>query len=97
MFSVLFPGQGSQAVGMIKNLYNNFTYVKSFFDQADELLQIPLTKMILEGPKETLNKTENTQPAIFLSSYSIFEVIKNETSFYMNEAKFFAGHCIGEY
>ena len=97
MFSVLFPGQGSQEVGMVKNLYNNFHYVKSLFDQADELLQIPLTKMILEGPKETLNKTENTQPAIFLSSYSIFEVIKNETSFDMNEAKFFAGHSLGEY
>ena len=97
MFSVLFPGQGSQAVGMIKNLYNNFTYVKSFFNQADEILQISLSKMILEGPKEILDKTENTQPAIFLASYSIFQVIKNETSFDLNKAKFFAGHSLGEY
>ncbi len=97
MFSVLFPGQGSQAVGMIKNLYNNFTYVKSFFNQADEILKISLSKMILEGPKEILDKTENTQPAIFLASYSIFQVIKNETSFDLNKAKFFAGHSLGEY
>jgi len=97
MFSVLFPGQGSQAVGMIKNLYNNFTYVKSFFNQADEILQISLSKMILEGPKEILDKTENTQPAIFLASYSIFQVIKNETSFDLNKAEFFAGHSLGEY
>jgi len=97
MFSVLFPGQGSQAVGMIKNLYNNFTYVKSFFNQADEILQISLSKMILEGPKEILDKTENTQPAVFLASYSLFQVIKNETSFDLNKAKFFAGHSLGEY
>ena len=97
MFSVLFPGQGSQAVGMIKNLYNNFTYVKSYFNQADEILQIPLSKIILEGPKEILDKTENTQPAIFLASYSIFQVIKNETLFDLNKAKFFAGHSLGEY
>tara|TARA_Y100000590_G_scaffold121233_1_gene138820 strand:+ start:3093 stop:4010 length:918 start_codon:yes stop_codon:yes gene_type:complete len=97
MFSVLFPGQGSQAVGMIKNLYNNFAYVKSLFEQADEILQISLGKMVLEGPKELLDETENTQPAIFLASYSIFNVIKNETSFDLNEAKFFAGHSLGEY
>ena len=97
MFSVLFPGQGSQSVGMIKNLYNNFTYVKSLFDQADEILQISLSKMILEGPKEILDETENTQPAIFLASYSIFTVVKNETSFDLNKAQFFAGHSLGEY
>ena len=88
MFSVLFPGQGSQEVGMIKNLYNNFNYIKSLFEEADELLQISLSKMILDGPKELLNQTENTQPAIFLTSYSIFKVIKNETSFDINQAKF---------
>ncbi len=97
MFSVLFPGQGSQTVGMIKNLYENFTYVKSLFDQADDILQISLSKMILEGPKELLDQTENTQPAIFLVSYSIFNVIKNETTFETKNAKFFAGHSLGEY
>jgi len=97
MFSVLFPGQGSQAVGMVQNLYNNFSYVKSLFKQADEILNISLSKMILEGPRELLDETENTQPAIFLASYSIFNVIKKETSFNLNEANFFAGHSLGEY
>ena len=97
MFSVLFPGQGSQSVGMAKNLFENFTYVKRLFNKADEVLNISLSKMILEGPKELLDQTENTQPAIFLVSYSIFNVIKNETSFEINKADFFAGHSLGEY
>tara|TARA_Y100000590_G_scaffold457916_1_gene611541 strand:- start:1542 stop:2465 length:924 start_codon:yes stop_codon:yes gene_type:complete len=97
MFSVLFPGQGSQYVGMAKNLYKNFNYVKSFFDQADDILKNSLSKMILDGPKEILDQTENTQPGIFLVSYSIFNVIKNETNFNIHEAKFFAGHSLGEY
>ncbi len=97
MFSVLFPGQGSQTVGMAKNLYEEFDYIKSLFQEADEILQKSLSKMILEGPKEFLDETQNTQPAIFLVSYSIFNVIKKETSFDLNSAKFFAGHSLGEY
>ena len=97
MFSVLFPGQGSQSVGMGKNLYENFDYIKILFDQADEILKKPLGKTILEGPKDLLDQTTNTQPAIFLISYSIFQVIKKETSFNFNDAKFFAGHSLGEY
>ncbi len=97
MFSVLFPGQGSQSVGMGKNFYENFDYVKSFFEQADDILKKSLTKMILEGPKDIIDLTENTQPAIFLVSYSIYESIKRETNFNLNDAKFFAGHSLGEY
>tara|TARA_B100000427_G_scaffold261242_1_gene225725 strand:+ start:2082 stop:3005 length:924 start_codon:yes stop_codon:yes gene_type:complete len=97
MFSVLFPGQGSQSVGMAKKLYENFNYVKSLFNQADDILKISISKMITEGPKESLDLTQNTQPAIFLTSYSIFKAIKNESSFDLNEAKFFAGHSLGEY
>ena len=97
MFSVLFPGQGSQSVGMAKNLYEKFDYIKTLFKQADDILQTQLSKTILEGPKELLDQTENTQPAIFLTSYSIFKIIKNETSFDLNKANFFAGHSLGEY
>jgi len=97
MFSVLFPGQGSQSAGMGKKLYENFDYVKSIFEKADDILQKPLSKIILEGPKELIDQTENTQPAIFLVSYSICEVIKKESSFNLYNAKFFAGHSLGEY
>ena len=97
MFSVLFPGQGSQSVGMAKDLYNNFNYVKDFFNEADDTLKLPIKKIIFEGPEYILNETENTQPAIFLVSYVIFQVIKKETSFDITKADFFAGHSLGEY
>ena len=72
MFSVIFPGQGSQIVGMGKEFYDKFDLVKNLFKEADEILNFPLSKLILEGPKEELDLTANTQPAIFLISYSIF-------------------------
>ena len=97
MFSVLFPGQGSQNVGMAKEFYENFSYVKKYFSYADEILNKKLSKIILDGSKEELDKTENTQPAIFLTSYSIFKVIENETEFNLKNAKFYAGHSLGEY
>ena len=97
MFSVLFPGQGSQSVGMVKDLYENFEYIKDIFNEADNALNFSLKKIIFEGPKELLDETENTQPAIFLASYSIFMVIKKETLFDFGKAKFFAGHSLGEY
>ena len=65
MFSVIFPGQGSQMVGMGKEFYNNFDIVKKLFADADEILNFSLSKLILEGPKEQLDLTPNTQPAIF--------------------------------
>ena len=76
MFSVIFPGQGSQIVGMGKDLYLKFGIVKNLFSEADEILNFPISKLVLEGPKNELDLTENTQPAIFLVGYSIFQLIK---------------------
>ena len=97
MFSVIFPGQGSQMVGMGKEFYDNFDLVKNLFREADETLNFSLSKIILEGPKEELNLTVNTQPAIFLISYSIYNIVKNEFNIDLSNAKYFAGHSLGEY
>ncbi len=97
MFSVIFPGQGSQMVGMGKELYDKYELVKNLFKEADETLNFSLTKLILHGPKDDLNLTINTQPAIFLISYSIFSIVKKEFNIDLNKAKFFAGHSLGEY
>ena len=97
MFSVIFPGQGSQSVGMANELHSKFDLVKKYFKYADEILDFPISKIILEGPKEKLNLTENTQPAIFLVGYSIFHLTKNDFGYDLNKAKFFAGHSVGEY
>jgi len=97
MFSVIFPGQGSQLVGMGKEFYEKYDLVKNLFKEADDTLNFPISKLILEGPKEELDLTANTQPAIFILSYSIFNVVKNEFNIDLNKAKYFAGHSLGEY
>ena len=97
MFSVIFPGQGSQLVGMGKDFFEKYDLVKDIFKEADEVLGISLSKMILNGPKEELDLTINTQPAIFLISYSIFNLIQKEFGINLNQARFFAGHSLGEY
>ena len=97
MFSVIFPGQGSQLVGMGKDLYAKYSLVQDLFKEADDTLGFSLSNLILNGPKEELDLTENTQPAIFLLSYSIFKLIKDEFKIDLDKAKFYAGHSLGEY
>ena len=97
MFSVIFPGQGSQIVGMGKEFFDKYDLVKRLFEEADETLGISLSKIILEGPKEELDLTTNTQPAIFLISYSIFSLVKNEFNIDLSKGRYFAGHSLGEY
>jgi len=97
MFSVIFPGQGSQLVGMGKDLHVKYSLVQDLFKEADDTLGFSLSNLILNGPKEELDLTENTQPAIFLLSYSIFKLIKEEFKIDLDKAKFYAGHSLGEY
>ena len=97
MFSLVFPGQGSQTIGMGKDFYQNYDLVKDLFKKADESLGTSLSKIILEGPKDELDLTVNTQPAVFLISYSIFQVMKKEFNVDLDNAKYFAGHSLGEY
>ena len=97
MGALLFPGQGSQIVGMGSEFYNNYDLVKEIFSQADEKLKFPISKLILEGPEDELQLTKNTQPAILTVSYSIYKVLKSEYNYNINLFKYFAGHSLGEY
>jgi [acyl-carrier-protein] S-malonyltransferase len=97
MFSIIFPGQGSQSVGMAKEFYEKYPLVKNIFSRADEVLNFNLSKIILSGPISEINLTNNTQPAIFVVSYSIFSVMKKEFNIDLNQANYFAGHSLGEY
>ena len=97
MNAIIFPGQGSQVVGMGLEFYNNFEIVKKIFQTADQKLDFKISKLILEGPDNELKLTKNTQPAILTVSFAIFTVLKKEFNFDFEQTKFFAGHSLGEY
>ncbi|MDA9717428.1 ACP S-malonyltransferase [Candidatus Pelagibacter sp.] len=97
MISVVFPGQGSQKVGMGSEFYNKYDYIKQIYKSADEIIGYKISDLIFEGPQEKLNQTTFTQPAIYLIGYTICEILKKETDFFNNKINFFAGHSLGEY
>ena len=97
MKALLFPGQGSQVVGMGLQFYKDFNIVKNIFEEADNKLKFKISKTILEGPESELKLTQNTQPAILTVSYAIYKVIEKELNLKINDFKYFAGHSLGEY
>ena len=97
MKALLFPGQGSQIVGMGSEFFNNFDIVKKIFQEADDKLNFKISEIILNGPEADLKLTKNTQPAILTVSYAIFNVLRKEFNFNLDNFKYFAGHSLGEY
>ena len=97
MRAVLFPGQGSQYVGMGSDFYKKYDSAKNTFEIVDKTLGFSLTNIILNGPESELKLTKNTQPAIMIVGVCIFNVLNQEFNLNLNSAKFFAGHSLGEY
>ena len=95
--SLVFPGQGSQKIGMGKEFFDNFQIAKEIFQNVDDSLSQNLSKLIFEGPLDELTLTENAQPAIMTVSMAILKVLKREFGFDLRNASFCAGHSLGEY
>ncbi len=95
-FALVFPGQGSQYVGMGKDIYDNFDVAKRVFRDADDALGFSITEMCFNGPEEELKKTYNTQPALLTVSYAVYTVLRQELGAALNPFAL-AGHSLGEY
>lgn len=94
---LIFPGQGSQYVGMGKEVYDNFPIARQTFEEVDEALGFKLSKIIFEGPEEELKITSNTQPALMVTSMAILRVLQQEQGLDISKMAFLAGHSLGEY
>lgn len=94
---LIFPGQGSQKIGMGKNLNDNFAVAKTVFERIDNALDFKLSALMFDGDIDELNKTSNAQPAIMAVSMAYFEVLKSLGLISLDDVKFMAGHSLGEY
>lgn len=92
--AIVFPGQGSQSVGMLADIADQFSEIKETFAEASDVLGYDLWEVVQKGPTEVLDKTENTQPAMFSASCAIWRIIQRKTSL---KPDYFAGHSLGEY
>ena len=93
----VFPGQGSQTVGMGKDLYDNFSVAKDIFNQVDDALDVKLSDIIFNGSNEDLTKTENAQPALLAMSMAVWAVMQSECGLKITDFEYAAGHSLGEY
>lgn len=93
----IFPGQGSQAVGMGRALFDAFPSAREVMEEVDEALRQPLTRLIFEGPDDMLTLTENAQPALMAVSLAVIRTLKAEFGVSVAKAAFVAGHSLGEY
>lgn len=92
-FAFVFPGQGSQSVGMVKDLADSFSVVRECYQEASDVIKVDLWKLVQEGPAEELNQTQNTQPAMLAASYAISRIWQDSTS---QTPEIMAGHSFGE-